>query len=573
MKNKILYILLGVFIGAGALYGFIQKPSQPPLKPKTLSYIDIIAAPEGEYGKPVLEMAKKHTAIYEEFVQKTSQLKEGEIYTLLNPYGTVQLAALAGLRTAVPSTIELRLKVDAHTPDLIYRTKELSTEHILPVLGLLPDAANKIELTAYRADGTPLNIYQTTIQTNALPEELPKPEIIKAKAAGFHNQAYFMAAAEGSGMGPRKSYWLGFDEQARIRWSFNPKYGAASLMKPWKEGKWLALMPNELAGQHGWGTKYIISFDLVGRIYNAWYAPERLHHDFAVLKNDRVIIAADGAETLGTEEIEDVSLEGVLSEVSNNITQVRLFDLSAVLKQRPVILDNLGSSIEKIDWFHMNGVAHNAVYDYAVYSGRSQSATVAVNADHTLRWILAAHSGWPKEMQPYLLTPKGKGFEWPWGQHSPVFRDAKHLFLFDNGNFRSIEFKTALKAHENYSRLVEYKVDDKAKTIEQVWSYGKERGHELYAPYVGGVDYLPESKTVVGVFGGILKTRLGNPSDVVEGMYYKNSAHIVEVTHTMPPQLVAEYAFKDDKHTSSNGFMVYRGAVCHMYCAYELSAD
>lgn len=562
MRHHFLYILLGVIIGASGVCGYRYYSKPQPTKPKQATYLDMIAAPEGEYGKPVLAMAKAHTAIYNNFVHKTKSLKVGEVHTVVDPYGTVALAGLIGLRTPEPATIKITLKIDDKTPPVKYETKELTTVHIIPALGLLADTANKVELISYNKDGQPIKTYGVVLKTEPLSDKFHGPEVIQPKDGAYHNQFYFMNVAEGSGMGPRTAAWFGFDEKGRVRWAFNEKYGAAFLMKPWKDGMWLALMPNKIAGVSGWGTKYMMAFDLTGRIYNVWYAPERLHHDFKILKNGRIVIASDGHG-----QVEDVSLEGTLPEDESYLRNIIALDLNDVINPRRVTLDNRGTPLEKLDWFHMNGVDQNPVHDYVVYSGRSQSATVAVNPDHTLRWILADHTGWPKDMQPYLLKPVGQDFEWSWGQHSPVFRDAKHLFLFDNGNFRSVDFDTALKAHENYSRLVEYKIDEKTKTIKQVWSYGKERGNELYAPYVGGVDYLPESKTVVGVFGGILKTRLGNPSDVVEGNSYKNSAHIIELTHTMPPKVVAEYAFRDHSYTT-NGFMVYRGAVCHIYCAY-----
>ena len=33
-----------------------------------------------------------------------------------------------------------------------------------------------------------------------------------------------------------------------------------------------------------------------------------------------------------------------------------------------------------------------------------------------------------------------------------------------------------------YSRFVEYKIDEKKGTVQQVWEYGKERGYDFYSP-------------------------------------------------------------------------------------------
>jgi len=47
----------------------------------------------------------------------------------------------------------------------------------------------------------------------------------------------------------------------------------------------------------------------------------------------------------------------------------------------------------------------------------------------------------------------------------------------------------------NYSRAVEYKIDEAKGTVEQVWEYGKERGDEWYSPVTSVVRYRPETDT------------------------------------------------------------------------------
>ncbi|MGB3544321.1 aryl-sulfate sulfotransferase, partial [Rubrivirga sp.] len=68
---------------------------------------------------------------------------------------------------------------------------------------------------------------------------------------------------------------------------------------------------------------------------------------------------------------------------------------------------------------------------------------------------------------------------------------------FDNGDNR------AYGAASNYSRAVQYRIDEDAMTIQQVWSYGKDRGAETFSRIVSDVDYLPGADHVLFSPGAI----------------------------------------------------------------------
>ncbi|MBA43750.1 MAG: hypothetical protein CMF62_07095 [Magnetococcales bacterium] len=581
MNKKITYLVLGCVLGAGATYaacGLLGKQasltdtsnSVVNSAPKQLTYADIIIPPEGDYGQPVRTLIQDHTKIYNQFVSDVQTAAVNTPVSIIDPYGLAPLAALVGIHTDEPTQAEVIILGGPGEPVRRYKPTEVTQTHILPILGLKADTANRVQIVIHSKEGAPQGSYNLTLQTNPLAVSTPKPEVKKAKADNFHHKLYFVSPSEGEGMGKQSPHTIGLDEKGTIRWAFNPEMGATPLMKPWKDGTWLAFMPNKLAGKRGGASKYLMAFDLTGRVHNIWKAEHRLHHDFAILNDGRVSIATDGPQPF---KIEDVAITATLTD-KPNLQVDETLHMESVLKRRPLILDTQAGYLPSYDWFHMNGIDENPNGTYRVYSGRNQSATVAVNNDKSLRWILADPAGWPKSMAPYLLKPQsddqGKdnavGFEWSWGQHSPVFRDANHLFLFDNGNFRSTKFATATPAHDNYSRLVEYKINDD-NTIEQVWSFGKERGHKLYAPYVGGVDYITETDSVVGVFGGIVRNRLGNPSDIVAGTF-KNAAHVIEVSHTTPPEVLTELVFENTDIHTDRGYMIYRGTVCDVYCAY-----
>jgi hypothetical protein len=50
--------------------------------------------------------------------------------------------------------------------------------------------------------------------------------------------------------------------------------------------------------------------------------------------------------------------------------------------------------------------------------------------------------------------------------------DPDRILIYDNGNERS--YGDPVLPENNYSRAVEYRVDEQSMEIEQVWQYGKE---------------------------------------------------------------------------------------------------
>jgi arylsulfate sulfotransferase len=175
------------------------------------------------------------------------------------------------------------------------------------------------------------------------------------------------------------------------------------------------------------------------------------------------------------------------------------------------------------NWAHINSVNYDATDDSIILSIRNQSATVKIGRDHKVKWIMASPEGWSKEYQSKLLTPinskgnkidcgdKGStcpgytndkgGFDWTWTQHTSYVVPEKskagllHVTVFDNGDSRGMEQPAMIQ--DKYSRAVEYIVDEKKMTVQQVWEFGKERGFEWYSPITSVVEYQPKHDTLM----------------------------------------------------------------------------
>lgn len=157
------------------------------------------------------------------------------------------------------------------------------------------------------------------------------------------------------------------------------------------------------------------------------------------------------------------------------------------------------------NWAHVNSIDYDPNDDSIIVSARHQGV-VKIGRDKKVKWILASPKGWNTELADKVLTPVnaagqaleikdgvyGENFDWPWTQHSAWKTERGTLTVFDNGWGRNF---SPTKLHGNYSRAVEYKIDEEKGTVEQLWEYGKDRGDEWYSPITSNIQYQADTDT------------------------------------------------------------------------------
>ncbi|MBE2985026.1 aryl-sulfate sulfotransferase [Campylobacter sp. RM9344] len=174
------------------------------------------------------------------------------------------------------------------------------------------------------------------------------------------------------------------------------------------------------------------------------------------------------------------------------------------------------------NWAHVNSVDHDPTDDSIIISSRHQNAVIKIGRDKKVKWIMGGHKGWKEQFKSALLQPIDKngnkivceddytkcpgyesdkgGFDWQYTQHTAFRIDSKskkgvvYLTVFDNGDSRG--FEQPAIAGMKYSRAVVFKIDEKAKTVEQVWEYGKERGSEWYSSVTSLTQYQDDLDSV-----------------------------------------------------------------------------
>lgn len=223
--------------------------------------------------------------------------------------------------------------------------------------------------------------------------------------------------------------------------------------------------------------------DLLGKIYAIYNIPDGVHHDIYELPTGNLLVTSSD---LKSKTIEDYILE---VDRSNGHT-LRSIDLKNILDEgRPRQVVGLPTN----DWLHLNSIVYDPADRSIIISSKGQSAVVKLTyPGMQIKWILGPHDNWSPKYQPYLLTPIGANFEWPWSQHDATLyapdatgRSSTDVLLFDNDLYRSFVNPNAISPSDQYSMVVHYRINEVARTVEQVWEYGKERGPALFSA-VGG---------------------------------------------------------------------------------------
>ena len=240
----------------------------------------------------------------------------------------------------------------------------------------------------------------------------------------------------------------------------------------------------------------VIEVDASGRVVDEW----RL---FEILDPNRSIVlkAIDqGAVCLNVD----------LSKTGETLSAEQL----AKLEAKNAFGDIPGTGAGR-NWAHVNSVDYDPADDSIIISSRHQSAVIKIGRDKAVKWILSAPNGWNDQLKGKVLTPVDAGgkpitcrigrcegeFDWTWTQHTGWKVDELSepgvtvLTVFDNGDGRA--FQQPENAAEKYSRAVMYRIDEKKGTVEQIWEYGKKRGHELYSAITSSVEYQADHDSLV----------------------------------------------------------------------------
>jgi hypothetical protein len=475
----------------------------------------------------------------------------------LAPNPDTPLAALLEAKTDEPASLDIT--VDDGERAWSIPLSPFSEVHRLTVLGFRPGRSHQVRIRAQDHAG---NVAEWPEALEAITEPLPAdfpPFVVQSSVTKMEPGITLFRIRGRDARESFGTYVLAVDEEGEIVWLHR---GAATDVEKSSDGNLLIL-----------GGNRISKIDFLGNVLQEWgtesdpggpaaipLANRGFHHEVLEMENGNLVAlglearsfpnypSSDSDPSAPTDTanvVGDVVLE--FSPGGEILREFKLLDMidpyrigySSLIGLYNAQFPELSGGTR--DWSHGNAVVYDPIDDAFLVSMRHQDAVVKFRrSSGELIWILGPHENWDAAtFGSLLLTPlnPGSGIFWPYHQHAPMILPNRNILLFDNGNFRASPFDTKLPDDQNYSRAVEYRIDESAKTIEKVWEYGQEEG--LYADFVGDADYLPKTGNVLITFGGI-KTPEG----------YR--AKLIEVSKESPAEKVFELSVDEPN------FFVYR---------------
>ncbi len=453
------------------------------------------------------------------------------IETTLNPYKISPLTAKLSIEIEKPCTATI--EVLGESP--IKQSFEANSTNLeIPVVGLYPNEVNNVVVTL-KYDGGQI-IDTIKIKTGNTPTYFPRIAIDKLSrnemAPGMHACDIHFSNNGRFNSGP-----MIFDDQGKVRWYLDLSF-AGKMVSPFQRLKDRTIL---MVSRH-----VIYEFDMLGKLLRETNISTNygMHHDVLELPNGNLLICIGKKGAF-------INLDG--KNVVSDSDFIMLFDRknSKIIKEWD-LAKHLDVSKNELNFFrpgdflHMNGLAFDQNDNSIIVSGKNLGL-MKISWDDKLQWIMSPIKSWGKagrdgngfDTKPYLLTAvdsKGETytnaiqngrkssdqFDFPWGQHAPNLMPNGNLLLFDNGTFRNYENNI------HYSRAVEYNINEKDKTVAQVWQYGKQRGLGFFSSIVSDVDYLQESNTVL-VTSGFIKNGTNLLAKIVE-VDYETNKEVFEAT-------------------------------------------
>jgi arylsulfate sulfotransferase len=408
-----------------------------------------------------------------------------------DPYKTAPLTALLIFDTSEDSQISIHVPGKTSHSGVDFTFPGYQKHHEIPVYGLYADTLNQVTISMEtKAGESAQNII--SLQTEPLPGFLPVIQLDKLNAEKY-SPGFNFSFLDNK---------LVFDLDGNIRW-----YSSQSSFRVFSQlmnGRFMFTYSIvSLVDQH---SLVMMEQDLLGKIYSIYFVKDGIHHDIYEIPNGNLLVTSSD---LSSQTVEDILL--AIDRQTGDI--VKRFDFKDYLDEnRPAEIDS-----SEGDWLHLNSIVYDATDNTIIISCRAQSAVIKMTyPGMQIKWILGPHDNWSEKYQPYLLTPIGDDFEWPWFQHHATIvgenfpKDSIDILLFDNGVYRSFDPDGAYPLSDSYSRVVRYHIDQAAMTVAQVWEYGQERGSDLFSSELGSA-YQLLNGDVLGTWGAITTDADGNP--------------------------------------------------------------
>jgi len=485
----------------------------------------------------------------------------------MDPNLSTPLAGVLHLSTNIPTRV--LLDISSGNKSWSIKFDDFKTDHTLTVLGFRPDKTHTIKIHVVNQNGQQSTFHRPlTVTTDPLPDEFPSLVVNKSQPHLMEpGYTLFDVIPEGDNS-EFGALIVIVDETGEVVWyQIGTRY---TNVRQTADGNLIFLQ----------GANYI-EMDMLGNPIREWksmgksrknikefpVATRSFHHEAFPMDNGNFLVLSievkpfDNYPTNAWKPnptTESIMVAGdLIVEFTPDGTVVNEWSLLELLDPYRVGYDSLGKYWDSFfgtrtrDWAHANSVIHNPKDDSIIVSIRHQDAVVKFSRKNgKLLWILGPHDNWDADkFGNYLLKPVNyRQFFFPYHQHSPMILPNGNILLYDNGNYRASPYKNIVPVSNNFSRAVEYKINEKDMSVEMVWEHGQFTDKTIFSGALGDANYLPQTDNVLITHGNIYENKSGK----------KLSAQIVEVTHTTPAKEVFNMTVFDNTPDPENGWRVYR---------------
>ncbi|MFU1857700.1 aryl-sulfate sulfotransferase [Sphingobacterium sp. NGMCC 1.201703] len=411
-------------------------------------------------------------------------------------------------------------------------TSETQRQRI-PILGLYADYNNVVDLIFTDREGNERGKTTIHIQTEALNvQDFPRWKIVKAQAGKMEpgvNLVHYPGRSEADVSLP---YMV--DQEGELRWLLLVKSSPELQRLSYSIGLKRTKSGTFIAGDQA--QQRVVEIDMFGNLKREWDLAKLgfgFHHEITEAANGNFLITVTktAARLLnGEPRVNDfiIELNPQTGTLVNEWDLAKQLDTARYVKPDGITPPAFSQTAN--NWAHNNSIAE--IGDDLLATLRYQGI-IRFNRAGQPQWMISPHKFWGANYQSLLLKPiaedgtvitdpavingdaSSAGFDWPWGPHTPVALSEDRILVFDNGYNRSWIPNFGSGAN-NYSRVVEYKIDRTKKTVQQLWSYGKERGGSAFSQALSGVQYLSQTGNVLFFPGMGVKTSIGTGGRLME---------------------------------------------------------
>ncbi|QGY44978.1 hypothetical protein GM418_15250 [Maribellus comscasis] len=508
-----------------------------------------------------------------------------------NPNESVPLTAYLDFETPQDyDSVFISLDEDGQISELCYRKEEKKeTGYLL----MLMTANKKLKIDFRLKDKNGKEYYsnkELSFKTPALPADdklFPKIEITKNLKKSNDELILF---------NPRRRLPIAQEGSNR----FNQIFGMLVIINQSGEVLWYYQTNSRISdfdrlpdGNISYITQdnRIAVIDLAGNIINEWYAVNRpqkgetdaipveaqtFHHDVSFLPNgNRLVLSTEAREidnyyTSEADKNAPRKKQKVIGDVvvefnpeGKVVYSWSAFDKMPVWRIGYETFNDYWARRGypgSVDWSHANAVIPLPGEDAFLVNFRHQSAMIKVNkSTGNIDWIFAEPSGWNKELEDKLLEIPKDG--WNWHQHSPRFTENGNLLFFNNNNFKARPFKETSPIKDCPSYIVEYKINEKDKTVEKVWSTENDGEDLVFSIAMGRVSELPETGNILACYGALLDSNYFDQMTWWNRGKFRQWTMVREYTHTEKPKVVWEMQLHPLTSDSKVGWTLF-GAEC-----------